>query len=639
MMGTFPIPGTNSVSIPPSSALLELPSSSSSSSAVSVATDAGAIAGTGVTTAPTATTAADITAQLTNVTESINTPPGAESPELIKVLRSEGSTSKLPTAMSSGFYRSGVSLSGSRQPELPQKRAEQQEQKWQKWSPSQGQGQQGQQWYQQGQGQGRGQQWYLSQGQGQQWHPSQGQQGQQGQQWYQQQGQGRGQPLVKPYTIQKRAITASTSTPIMGSIGIAATAPKSDSPTYRMSSLICNLDTTTRGLIHCSDYKDYFTLEQPANPANSADLHNRPWSTGSSSPAGHGANTGSSPATAIVKKRAATTQGVGYQSGSIGTPAAPTGDVSALAVDPQGLFRRPQPYGGQSQPQAQAWPQSQDQAQKAQVYKRQATGAAAAAAADATNQAAVASIVAANQANAIAAAIHRQHGLGLGSTSSSGNVDLDNLSKWSGSGYTGGSEGGDWYGKGGSTGYGKAGGGGKKWKRKDFDEGNLSNWPGAGAGPSYGGRDEWSHYGKGNKKWGKRVDLDEGNLSKWSGGGSGYSDDWSHYGKGGKKWSKRQVLGATVNGQGGYGRGGNTGAIPVPIDVGLVWDGNSVNLVPPPSSRGVGGPGGPVPGAGGIPADVTVVGGDSPAIPVPINVNALVYPDGQMQIFPSASAN
>ncbi|KAF8943095.1 hypothetical protein BGZ47_005808 [Haplosporangium gracile] len=673
MMGTFPIPGTNSVSIPPSGTLLESPSSSSSSSTISVATDAEAVAGTGATTTPTTAAAADITPQLTNVIESSNTPPGAESPGLIEILRDESSTSKIPTAMSSGFYKSGVSPpSGSKQPGSPQKRAEQQEQMWRKWSPSQDQGQQGQQWYQQGQGQG--QQWYPSQGQqvqqwyqqgqdqGQQWYPSQGQQGQQGQwyqegpQWYQQQGQGRGQQLGKPYTAQKRAIAASTLAPIMDSMGIAATAPQGGSPTYRMSSLVCNLDTTTHGLIHCSDYKDYYTLGQPANPANSADPRNRPWSTGSSSPAGQGANTGSGPAAAIVKKRAVTTQGVGYQSSSTGTPVTLPDGVIALAVDSQGWFRHPQPYGAQPygaqpygaqpRPQARAQTQFQAQTQQAQVYKRQVAGAAAAAAADATNQAA-ASIVAANHANAIAAAIHRQHGSGLGSTSSSGNVDLDNLSKWSGSGYTGGSEGGDWYGKDGSTGYGKAWTGGKKWKREDFDEGNWSKWSGTGAGPGYGGRDEWSHYGKAGKKWGKRVDLDEGNLSKWSGGRSSYGDDWSHYGKGGssgydkggKKWNKRQVFGAAAGGPGDYGRGVNTGAIPVPIDVGLVWDGNSVNLVPPPSSRGAGSPSGPVPGAGGIPADATVVGGDSPAIPVPINVDALVYPDGQMQIFPFASAN
>jgi hypothetical protein len=223
-----------------------------------------------------------------------------------------------------------------------------------------------------------------------------------------------------------------------------------------------------------------------------------------------------------------------------------------------------------------------------------------------SNQAAAASIAAssvsaasaaaaANQAKAIAAATHRQQG---GSVSTV-NVDLSDLSKWSGPGYNGGT-GGDsnWGGKSRSSGYGK-------WKRVDHDEGNLSKWSGSGYGSSGsgGGSDDWSHWGQGG-------------------------------GKGGKKWSKRQAPGA-------YGRGGNTAAIPVPIDIGLVWDGSKVNLVPPPSSHSAGpsGPGGPAPGVGGIPAGSIVVGADAPAIPVPINVDALVYPDGQMQIFPLDSRN
>ncbi|KAF9549414.1 hypothetical protein EC957_003803 [Mortierella hygrophila] len=467
MMGAFPIPGTNSVSIP-SGTILESPSSPPLSSAISIATDDGVIAGTRVTTPSSSTDSA--TPQLTNVTKSVNAaPPGAGSPELIKILRSEALTSKVPpTTASSGFSRTSASPLTVKQPNgASQKRAADSPQ--QKWTPSQGQ--QGQQWYP-SQGQ-QGQQWYSSQGQqgqqrypsqGQQWHPSQGQQ-----------GQGRDQQLGQPYTIQKRA---------------AATAPQGGSPTYRMSALVCNLDTTTRGLIHCSDNKDYYTFEQPSNPANSADPRNRSWSAG--------------------------------------------------------------------------------------------TGAGA----DPAEQ-------------------------------------------------------------------GSAGGGGKNWKRSDLDEGNLSKWSQAGAGSGYGSgdHDEWSHYGKGGNKWSKREEFNEGNLSKWSGSGSGHGydggDDWSRYGKGGhsgygmggkgdkKTWHKRQVPGAA----GTYGRP-NTGAIPVPINVGLVWDGNSVNLVPPPSSRrGPGYPGGPILGVGGIPVGATVVGADSPAIPVPINVNALVYPDGQMQIFPSAAPN
>ncbi|KAG9066122.1 hypothetical protein KI688_001341 [Linnemannia hyalina] len=475
MMGTFPIPGTNSVSIP-SGTLLDSPSLPPSSSAISVATDDGVIAGTKITTP--SSSADNATPQLTNITNSVNAaPPGAGSPELIKALRNEALTSMVPpTIASSGFSRTSASpLTAKQANGAPQKRAADSPQ--QKWTPSQGQ--QGQQWYP-SQGQ-QGQQWYPSQGQqGQQWYPSQGQQGQQ---WYQQQGQGRDQQLGKPYTIQKRA----------ASTFAAATAPQGGSPTYRMSALVCNLDTTTRGLIHCSDNKDYYTLDQPPNPANSADPRNRSWS------AGTGTGTGTTPA----------------EQGSAGA------------------------------------------------------------------------------------------------------------------------------------------GGGKNWKRSDLDEGNLSKWSQAGAGSGYGsgGRDAWSHYGKGGKKWSKREEFDEGNLSKWSGSGSGHGydggDDWSRYGKGGhsgygmdgkgdkKTWHKRQVPGAAGN----YGHP-NTGAIPVPINVGLVWDGNSVNLVPPPSSRrGPGYPGGPIPGVGGIPAGAIVVGADSPAIPVPINVDALVYPNGQMQIFPSATPN
>ncbi|KAF9142153.1 hypothetical protein BGX30_003274 [Mortierella sp. GBA39] len=492
-MGTFPIPGTNSVSIP-AGTLLESPSSPPLSSAISLATDGEVIAGTRITTP--SSSADNDTPQLTNVTKSVNAaPPGAGSPELIKVLRSEALTSKVPpTTASSGFSRTSASPLTAKQPaSAPQKRvADLPQQKWtpsqsqqgQQWYPSQGQ--QGQQWHP-SQGQ-QGQQWYPSQGQqGQQWYPSQGQQNQwdqQGQQWYQQQVQGRDQQLGKPYTIQKRA--ASTLA--------AATAPQGGSPTYRMSALVCNLDTTTRGLIHCSDNKDYYTLEQPPNPANSTDPRNRSWSAGT--------GTGTTPA----------------EQGSAGA------------------------------------------------------------------------------------------------------------------------------------------GGGKNWKRSGLDEGNLSKWSQAGAGSGYGsgGHDEWSHYGKGGKKWSKREEFDEGNLSKWSGSGSGHGynggDDWSRYGKGGhsgygmggkggkgdkKTWYKRQVPGAA----GTYGHP-NTGAIPVPINVGLVWDGNSVNLVSPPSSRrGPGYPVGPILGVGGIPAGATVMGADSPAIPVPINVDALVYPNGQMQIFPSATPN
>ncbi|KAG0274144.1 hypothetical protein BGZ96_004467, partial [Linnemannia gamsii] len=416
MIGTFPIPGTNSISIPSNTAL-EVPSSSSS---ISVASDSTAVAEAGTTTTPTDNLAS-------NMTESINAPSYESINDFRSKdlhLNSEDPLLLLPKTASSGLYRASVSPLTFKQPSgsPPQKRAastesQQQQQQQQKWSPSQSQGQQ---WYPP---QGQRQQWYPSQGQqgypsyGEQWYSAQGQQGQQ---WYQQ-GQGCGQQIGKPYTFQKRGvISTSTAAPQGGS-----------PPPYRMSALVCNQYTSTRGLIHCSDNKDYHTLEQPPNPANSADPRNHSWP--SSSAVGQAA-TGAGPAAAILRKRAVAAQGVNV-------PTAPPGGVSALGSDPQGWLRRSQPYG------------AQPKGQNPQISQRQAgAGAATAAAADMSNQAAAASTAAssasaanaaaaANQANAIAAAIHRQHG---GSVSSE-NFDVGNLSKWSDSEYTGGFGGGsDW---------------------------------------------------------------------------------------------------------------------------------------------------------------------------------------------------
>ncbi|KAG0321377.1 hypothetical protein BGZ97_011533, partial [Linnemannia gamsii] len=107
MMGAFPIPGTNSVSIP-STATLKAPSSSS---AISVATDTAAVAGAGTTATPTDTSNA------TNMTESINTSPL----ESIKVFRSENldlnsEDPLLPKTASSGHYRASVSPLSFKQP-------------------------------------------------------------------------------------------------------------------------------------------------------------------------------------------------------------------------------------------------------------------------------------------------------------------------------------------------------------------------------------------------------------------------------------------------------------------------------------------------------------------------------------------
>ncbi|KAF9121616.1 hypothetical protein BGW39_010398 [Mortierella sp. 14UC] len=635
MMGSFPIPGTNSVSIPSSSSVSHLESPlPSSTAAVSIAANTIAALAAGTGTSTDATPAINSTEALSSASplsaSSINAPATSD-PNVIRILKSEN-----PTAASSGFYRASISLpleakqpGGSPQPKKRDATAQtatpsafgrppqqgQQYQQWQQlggqqgaWTPSQGSQQQ---WYPLQQG---GQQWWIDQGGQQQQQspplqssPSQqgGQQWGGGQQWYSQQGGQQGQQLGKPYSkpIKKRAITVGTSTPTMG-----ATSNTAAPHTYRMSALVCNVDTAVRGLLHCSDNQDYYTLEQPANPANSADPRNRPaWP-----PTAPFVGTGTRPLNRPVMKRAVTYSqpqaqgalpaGVEQGRGAFDTLSSNFFTPSAYhtttpeGVAPQGWFRHPQPYA--SQPQSQTQPQVESQQEEgAKVSKRNAEEATAAA-----NQAGAASQAAAVDAALCAAAESRS--------------------------------------------------------RDGFDTGNLSKWSGGGSGGgSYDG-DDWpsSHYGKGKKgsgkKWNKRSggggDIED--LTKWSGSsgsewgsGEGYDGDWGSPSDSDKKWYKRQVgsgfgpagAGAGRGGPGGaYVVGNNNPAIPVPIDVQLLWDGSNVNVVTPSGvPAGPGGPGG-LGGPGGI-APSSSTGG--PVIPVPINVDALVYPDGQMQVFPSGA--
>ncbi|KAG0272488.1 hypothetical protein BGZ95_011758 [Linnemannia exigua] len=662
MMGTFPIPGTNSVSIPSGDSLLETPASPS---AVSLAADSTAAA------AATNTTEEAFPSPPLGASSITKPPPAGAvaNPELIKILKGEGLVSEIPTLLpaSSGFYKSNATPLTVKQPrESPQKR----EATTQAASPAfgrppqqksqQGQYQQWQQWGQQGgggwspsqgsdgSGQGQQPQWYPpQQGGGQPWGGGGG-----GQQWYSQQGQQQGlEQLGKPYNkpVQKRAITVETSTPTMGTSPTPPTPPQnaagstvpSSSPTFRMSTLVCNIDPAVRGLLHCSDSQDYYTLEQPPNPSNSADPRNRGVFN---------------PNYKRVKKRAVT----------YSQPEAQGQPQAQGAATPEARFRRPQPYGSTQQSATvsgagagaipEAWfrrpqpysSQPQEIQSQAQVSKRaeavNAWSGGAGAVSSAVNQATSYSSAAVNQA----AAAQTAAGVGARAAHQHAGLDTGNMSKWSGGGEGSAAH----HGKG-KPGHG-SGGSGKKWnKRGDVEE--LSKWSGGGGG-NYGGDDWPSHYGESKpgygsggsgKKWSKR-DVEE--LHKWSGGSGsdwtsggggsgGGGGDWdsslSGYGKmGNSGWRKRQVSpGAPYGGTGGRPEtfiiGGNNPAIPVPIDVQLLWDGSNVNLVTPSGTpAGPGGPGGP----GAIPSSA---GG--PAIPVPINVDALVYPDGQMQVFPSGT--
>ncbi|KAG0378536.1 hypothetical protein BGX24_003569 [Mortierella sp. AD032] len=672
MMGTFPIPGTNSVSIPSGSALLETPASSS---VVTLAADSTAAAA-----APTNTTEEELPSSPLGASSISKPPPAgaAADPELIKILKSEGLASEIPTLLpaSSGFYKSSATPLTARQPRgSPQKR----EATIQTASPSafgrppqqqgqQGQYQQWQQWGQQGgggwspsQGGGGQGQWYPQQG-GQQW--SGGGQGQQPQWYPPQQGGGQqwaavGPQVGKPYKpIQKRAITVGTSTPTMGTASAPLPPPlpqsaadptyPSSSPTFRMLALACNIDTTVRGLLHCSDGQNYYALEQPPNPSNSADPRNRGIFGPNHKP--------------LMKRAVTYTEPQGQ-----GQPQAQGATI------PEAWFRRPQPYGSTQQAAAssgagadatpEAWfrrpqpysSQPQETQSQAQVSKRaeavNAWSSGAGAASSAGNQAASSSSAAAsNQAAASRIAA------GAGAAHQHVGFDVGNLSKWSGG--SGGSHDGSTshYGKG-KPGHG-SGGSGKKWnKRGDVEE--LRKWSGGGGGGGNYGGDDWSsHSGKGTpgygpggsgKKWSKR-DAEE--LNKWSGGsgsgwtshssGGGGGDDSDSPSSGYEKmsnfgWHKRQVgPGASYGGAGGrpgkFVVGANNPVIPVPIDVQLLWDGANVNLVTP-SGTTAGTTAGP--GVPGDPSGIPSTGG--PAIPVPINVDTLVYPDGQMQVFPSGT--
>ncbi|KAF9099397.1 hypothetical protein BGX29_007148 [Mortierella sp. GBA35] len=756
LMGTFPVPATHSVSIPTGAVL---------SDSAPVPAKTTAIPATIATIKP-------VPAAATNMTEAMapsSSSSAAAAPELIRTLKGEGLADKdrpVPLAPSSGLYKTIVPPSSATANEAsPQKRAQtgqQSGQQWwqqsaqQQWSPPPQQ-QQGQQWYppqQQGQGQWhppqQQQQWYPPQQQ-QQWYPPQQQQ-----QWQHQDRPSQPwQPSAKQQKqIQKRAAAVGApTTPTDTSASAPSSASSSaqggaGTPTYRLSALVCNYDTKTRGLLHCSDGQDYYTLQQPPNPANSVDPRNRAWSssaasgqTSSSVPApgartlrkravnalppdgivgDDGYNVQISNAYAIpqagqgqassqgwfrrsqpyarpgqastLRKRtvnvqgqlmaaggaegqsAANTQGwfrrpqpyaqpgqptasaaaadvprrgataipewyfqlpkPGVPSGQPTTPAGATGGgVGAkgtpVAAVPEAWFRRPQPYdhqgtaasqsqaqtqvmnlnkrsiGAAAAAQAQAMARVQSQTQVMRNIKRATgptafsggAGAGSAAATAAANQAQAQAGQAQAQANeaqvaAISVADPVQHthdhqgGLTAGGGAGSLASDSGDWSKYSGSG---------------------------------------SNWGGGHCGKKGWGGDygDWSKYSDSGSDWGGKKEWDDG---------------WSHArkgkGEGGKPkhWNKRQV----GNGPGGPAGASGRTSIPVPIDVGLIWDGTNVNLVPPTpgsvplGSGGLGGlgrPGGPG-GAGGA-------GGT--AIPVPINIDTLVYPDGQMEMLPPNS--
>ncbi|KAF9912006.1 hypothetical protein EC991_001453 [Linnemannia zychae] len=659
MMGSFPIPGTDSVSIPssPSSGdgtQLESPLPSMMTAAsiigdtaatITTTDEASSINGNEALSSASALSASSLSA------------PATTDPDVIKITMSES-----PIAALSGLHRAIVSppLAGKQvgsapQPQkrdaaaqsatsfafgLPLQLGQQYQQLvgQQGWMPSQG-GQQ--QWHPPQQG---GQQWWLNQG------------GQQrgSQQWYFQQGGQQGQQHGKPY--KKRAIAFDTPAP---------TTSNSTPPTYRMSALVCNVDVAVRGLLHCSDNQNYYTLEQPTNPVNFADPHSppawlptAPFLGTSSRPLNKRTVTYSQPQSQGAMS-ASLEQGPGafdtlsgdFLIPSAYQPATPKG------VHPQGWFRHPQPYGPTKQfdfgnivgergatpegwsnrPEAHAsQPQAKYKQEEDSKVSKRSVGESAA-----VTQAGATSSTSDRQAAADAALRATADGR------SSGGLDTGNLNKWSGGGghYGGGD---DWS----SSRYGKAKkGSGKKWIKRsddgdvgdDGDDGNDCNgsddidkmfkWSGGsgsqwGAGGGHGGGWNYSPSGYGN-------------TNK---PGSSWDDSWSPGSGSGKKWYKRQIgpnFGVGLGGvsRGGLGRGAyvvgnNSPTIPVPIDVQLLWDGSNVNVVTPAGiPAGLGGPSGLGGSDSGNIAPSSAVGGST--ISVPINVDALVYPDGQMQVFPS----
>ncbi|KAF9421033.1 hypothetical protein BGZ94_008973 [Podila epigama] len=160
-------------------------------------------------------------------------------------------------------------------------------------------------------------------------------------------------------------------------------------------------------------------------------------------------------------------------------------------------------------------------------------------------------------------------------------------------------------------------GGQQDWGKQDWGK---QDWGKQDWGRQGGGKQDW---GKGKHDWGKS------------------SQDWGNQGWSSKKpsekqkWMKRQVGGAGPL------------PIPIPYNVGLYWDG--VSVAPGPSGAGVlGGAGvgftggaaaaavggsGPLAGGAG-PGPAAGVRPYSTTIPVPIDIDTLIYPDGEMVLLP-----
>ncbi|GJJ77793.1 hypothetical protein EMPS_10152 [Entomortierella parvispora] len=186
--------------------------------------------------------------------------------------------------------------------------------------------------------------------------------------------------------------------------------------------------------------------------------------------------------------------------------------------------------------------------------------------------------------------------------------------------------------------------------KRDTDHGqdsssSSSSWPLYGLGPmtssedsssSLQGVDQVSGDAFENSKYGSSGSYG-GSSSSYGGGSGSHGSNWQSgsgsnyggYGKSGGYKSKRQLAPA-ASGSGGPGDQSNV--IPVPIDIGLMWDGTNMVPVPSGSSSPL-----PLGGGGGPSAEGGPGGSDSQVIPVPINVNTLVYPNGQMVVVPPGS--
>ncbi|KAF9185192.1 hypothetical protein BGZ51_002913 [Haplosporangium sp. Z 767] len=170
----------------------------------------------------------------------------------------------------------------------------------------------------------------------------------------------------------------------------------------------------------------------------------------------------------------------------------------------------------------------------------------------------------------------------------------------------------------------------------------------------------WNKYAAGcldHEGWGKCGDMDEGWSKHNAGAGSGYDARYANwiYGTDGKKGydagdkddkKDRHHEGMDKRDIPAAGSRAEFNIIPVPIDVNLLWDGKNVILLPGTTAgpglvsgyrsrrfrddsfgRPIGGIRGPV-----IPDE------NPDVIPVPIEIDMLVHPDGQMTLLPPDGA-